>query len=185
MLSTKWNTSCWQRFQLPSEAVFSTGQTLPAKEKILVEKKLDNIKGWLDFPNWMFFWKTPKRPLTPPPSPFLEITLRFFFAKVCKYALTCVNLQWNFLDWRCSRPPLLPFLDIFSKIYDQNIPFWNQKNLQCNFLDRKWPPPPSEVFQKNIHFRESSHPLAAEVTSCWTGVFALCATGRSVCLSSH
>ena len=32
------------------------------------------------------------------------------------------------------------FLDIFSKIYDQNIPFWNQKNLQCNFLDRKWPP---------------------------------------------
>ena len=38
------------------------------------------IKGWLDFPNWMFFWKTPKRPLTPP-SPFLEITLRFFLRK--------------------------------------------------------------------------------------------------------
>ena len=97
-------------------------------------------KGWLDSPKWMFFWKTPKRPWPPPPS-FFGNYIALFFAKVRKYALTCVNLQWNFLDWRWP-PPLPPFLDIFSKIYDQNIPFWNQKNLQCNFLDWKWPPPP-------------------------------------------
>ena len=38
--------------------------------------------GRMDFQIWMFFWKNSKRPLTPPPpSPFLEITLRFFLRK--------------------------------------------------------------------------------------------------------
>ena len=36
----------------------------------------------------------------------------------------------------------------FSKIYDQIIPLWNQQNLQCNFLDRKWPPPHFGNFPK-------------------------------------
>ena len=33
--------------------------------------------------------------------------IALFFAKVRKYALTCVNLQRNFLDWRWP-PPLSP-----------------------------------------------------------------------------
>ena len=54
-----------------------------------------------------------------------------------------------FLDWIPT--PFPPFLDIFSKIYDQNILLWNQQNLQCNFLDRKWPPPPSDFFSSEKH----------------------------------
>ena len=46
----------------------------------------------------------------------------------------------KFFGLEMTHPLSPPFLDIFSKIYDQNIPFWNQKNLQCNFLDRKWHP---------------------------------------------
>ena len=48
------------------------------------------------------------------PRLFLEISLRFFR----KYTITCVNLQWNFLDWRW--PPPSPLFGHFSKIYDQN-----------------------------------------------------------------
>ena len=80
----------------------------------------------------VFFEKTPNG-LDPP------YFWKFHSAFFCKYTLTCVNLQWHFWDWRW--PPLPPFMEFFSKIYD--------KNLQCNFLDRKWPPP-LDFFQKNI-----------------------------------
>ena len=104
-----------------------------------------------------FFGKLPNG-LCPPPLPIFGNYIALFFAKIRKYSLTCVNLQWFFLDWRWPPPPP-PFLDIFSKIYDQNIPFWNQKNLQCNFLDRKWSPPPLDLFQKNIQIWASGRPL--------------------------
>ena len=61
------------------------------------------------------------------PSPQIWM---FFFFKV-QTALT-------------PTPPSLfgNYIVLSPKIYDQNIPLWNQQNLRCNFLDRKWPPPP-------------------------------------------
>ena len=58
-----------------------------------------------------FFLKRSKRGLNPP-SWVLKIHCIFFSQK---YLLICVNLQWNFLDWRWP-PPLPLFFDIFSKI---------------------------------------------------------------------
>ena len=69
--------------------------------RVLIKARYENqlvftphsSKGRLDSPNWMFFGKTPKRPLTPPPLPIFGNYIALFFAKVRKYALTCVNLQ--------------------------------------------------------------------------------------------
>ena len=99
----------------------------------------------------MFFCKIPKRPWPPPPPSLFGNYIALFFAKVRKYALTCVNLQWNFLDWRWP-PPLPPFLDIFSKIYDQNIPFWNQKICNVIFWIGNDPPPLRTFFKKTSIF---------------------------------
>ena len=54
-------------------------------------------------------------------------------------------------------PP--PFLEITLRFFTQNIPLWNQQNLQCNFLDRKWPPPPFGSFPKKHPFWRIQSPL--------------------------
>ena len=86
------------------------------------------VKERVRLPKRMNFPKNSKRPLTPPPH-FWKLHCAFF-AKIRKYALTCVNLQ-------------------------------------CNFLDRKWPPPPSDFFQKNIQIGERRHPLDRAHRPLW------------------
>ena len=54
----------------------------------------------------------------------------------------------TFFDWRWPPPLPPPFLDIFSKIYDQNIPFWNQKICNVIFCIGNDPPPPFGTFTK-------------------------------------
>ena len=88
------------------------------------------IKGRLADPLSMNFWKSSKRPLTPPP--------RAFFGK--NVAIFCYENFWNGKD-----PP---------KLASQML-----KILQRNFLDRKWPPPPLELFQKFIDNGTPRRPL--------------------------
>ena len=92
--------------------------------------------------------------------------------------------------------PNPPFWTFFSKICNQNIPFWNQQNLQCNFLDRKWPPssPPSESevrTSKNIHILKDGRPLVSwqmnYVLTCLlreSEIVSLCCLSSSVCWCS-
>ena len=71
-------------------------------------------KGRLSGPLSMNFWKSSKRPLTPP-RPFLGKMLRFF-PKSWRPAL---NLQRNFLDRKW--PP--PYFKVFPEIHDQKCSF--------------------------------------------------------------
>ena len=88
-------------------------------------------KGSLSLPLSMNFWKSSKRPLTPPLPPF--------FGK--NVAIFCYEIFWNGND-----PP---------KLASQML-----KILQRNFLDRKWPPlPPLELFQKFIDNGRDGLPL--------------------------
>ena len=99
--------------------------------------------------NGCFFWKKSNRPLTPPPpSRFLDSSLRFF-AKIRKYALSYANLQWFFLDLKWPPPPLSLFLDMFYKIYYQNIPSEIQKicEIFC-WIENDPPPLPIWTFSK-------------------------------------
>ena len=45
-----------------------------------------------------FFGKLPNGLWPPPPLPIFGNYIALFFAKICKYALTCVNLQWHFFQ---------------------------------------------------------------------------------------
>ena len=111
------------------------------------------------FPKLDVFLENSQTAFDPPPLPIFGNYIALFFAKVCKYALTCVNLQWNFLDWRWP-PPLPPFWTFFPKFTTKIYRFETKKI--CNVIF--WignDPPPSEVFQKNIQFGKSGHPLKA------------------------
>ena len=110
----------------------------------------------------MFFTKKSKRPWTPLPRPFLEITLRFF----PENPLSMRKFAMKFFGFAMT-PPLSPFLDIFSKVYDQNIQLWNQQNLQCNFLDQKWLPPIGTFPKKHPYLGRQTFLMSA----LWLGYY--------------
>ena len=91
-----------------------------------------NPKGSFPLPKRMNFWKSSKRPLTPPPPHFRKIMLQIFW-----------NIPWKY-----------PLCIIFMP----KKPCSKVQNLQQKFLDWKWPPPPFGTFPK-IHpfwYREAS-----------------------------
>ena len=118
-------------------------------------------------PKWMFFWKTPKRPF--------GNYIALFFAKVCKYALTCVNLQWNFLDWRWP-PPSPPFWTFFPKFTTKIYRFETKKICNVIFwIGNDPPPPPFGSFPKKHPFLGQRSPLNEEIQFCgFKNTFSLC-----------
>ena len=70
--------------------------------------------GVTGFSKMDVFLENSQTALTPPPRPFLEITLRFF----PENPLSMHKFAMKFFGLAMTLPPLSPFLDIFSKIYD-------------------------------------------------------------------
>ena len=91
------------------------------------------------FPNAL--WPPPGGP----PRPFFGKKYCDFFSKPDQ---TAPNLQRNF--FRSEMTP--PLFDVFSGKSWPKLAFLKQKKTQRNFLDRKWPPPLSEIFRKFIAF---------------------------------
>ena len=84
-----------------------------------------------------------------------------------------VNWSFNWIFRKISKRPWTPppphfrkvMLQIFSEIHDRSI-IYNGKNLQHNFLDWKWAPPPLELFQKFIRFGRGKLPLGGGRCAC-------------------
>ena len=103
----------------------------------------------------MNFRKTSKRPLAPPTPPALVSESNVtFFSGVTKI---CNEIFWIEVTHPPPPPPFRKFITFPSQIHPIN--------LQGNLLDRKWTPPPLEVFQKIIHFCERGRPLALQQTA--------------------
>ena len=88
----------------------------------------------------------------PPPAPFSEKILWFF------PQTGCTSTKFAMKFFRSEMTP--PLFWSFSGNSWQKKPFQMQKKLQWNCLDRKWPPPLSEIFRKFIRFRGDSLPKA-------------------------
>ena len=74
---------CWPGGYSRTYMSWSSFDTYWLKNDVWDRCRSISYKGWLDSPKWMFFWKTPKRPLTPPPR-FWKLHCAFFRKNLTK-----------------------------------------------------------------------------------------------------
>ena len=106
-------------------------------------------------PKMDVFLENSQTAFAPPPPSFLEITLRFF----PENPLSMRKFAMKFFGLAMTPPPLPPFWKLHCAFLPKIYRFETNKICNVIFWIGNDPPPPSEVFQKNIHFGGSSHPL--------------------------
>ena len=109
------------------------------------------VLGVTGFPNLDVFLENSQTALTPPPRPFLEITLRFF----PENPLSMRKFAMKFFGLAMAPPPLPPFWKLHCAFLPKIYRFETNKICNVIFWIGNDPPPPLRKFSKKTSILEN------------------------------